>query len=201
MIKTIFTDVGGVLLTNGWGSGSRKRAAEKFGLDFADMDSRHHLTFDTYEVGKTSLEEYLNRVVFWKPRDFTMDQFREFMFGESKPFPEMLDLMRKLKANGYKVVVISNEGRELTEHRIRTFQMGEFVDFFVSSCFVHFRKPDRDIFKMAIDLAQADPAESVYLDDRSMFVEVASTVGLQAIRHTDLESTTQALTALGVRVL
>ena len=200
MIKTLFTDVGGVLLTNGWGSSSRKLAAEKFGLDARETESRHNLTFDTYEVGKITLDEYLQRIVFYAPRTFTMNDFREFMYAQSQPYPEMLDLVRRVKASGRNIVVVSNEGRELTEYRIKTFKMAEFADFFVSSCFVHFRKPDRDIFQMAIDLAQATPAESAYLDDRPMFVEVAASCGLQAIRHTDYESTKAALAALGVVV-
>ena len=200
MIKTLFTDVGGVLLTNGWGNASRKLAIEKFGLDAKETESRHHLTFDTYEVGKITLDEYLQRTVFYMPRTFTIAEFRDFMFAQSQPYPEMLDLMRRIKAGGCPIVVVSNEGRELTEYRIKTFKMGEFADFFVSSCFVHFRKPDRDIFQMAIDLAQANPAESVYLDDRPMFVEVAASLGLQAIRHVDYETTKAALAAQGIAV-
>ena len=200
MIKTLFTDVGGVLLTNGWGSSSRKLAAEKFGLDPKDTEARHNLTFDTYEVGKITLDEYLQRVVFHTPRTFTMSDFREFMFEQSQPYPEMLDLVRRVKATGRNIVVVSNEGRELTEYRIKTYKMAEFADFFVSSCYVHFRKPDRDIFQMAIDLAQANPAESAYLDDRPMFVEVAASCGLQAIRHVDYATTRAALVGMGIEV-
>lgn len=200
MIKTLFTDVGGVLLTNGWDSAGRRLAAEKFSLDLKEMESRHHLTFDTYEVGKITLDEYLQRIVFYTPRTFSYEDFRQFMYALSQPYPEMLDLVRRVKATGRNIVVVSNEGRELTEYRIKTFKMAEFADFFVSSCFVHIRKPDRDIFQMAIDLAQANPAESVYLDDRPMFVEVAASLGLLAIRHTDYESTKAALATVGVIV-
>ena len=200
MIKTLFTDVGGVLLTNGWGNSSRTLAVEKFGLDAKEMESRHHLTFDTYEVGKITLDEYLQRIVFYTPRTFTQADFREFMYAQSQPYPDMLDLVRRVKATGRNVVVVSNEGRELTEYRIKTFKMAEFADFFVASCYVHFRKPDRDIFQMAIDLAQADPAETIYLDDRQMFVEVAASMGLQAIRHTDYASTKAALAGFGIAV-
>lgn len=200
MIKTVFTDVGGVLLTNGWDTEGRVEAAKKFGLDLKEVDSRHRMTFDTYEVGKITLDEYLQRTVFYQPRDFSLAQFKNFMYSRSQPFPDMLDLMRKIKASGRNVVVVSNEGRELTEYRIKTFKMTEFADFFVASSFVHFRKPDRDIFQMAIDLAQANPAEAVYLDDRAMFVEVAASLGLNAIQHTKFETTKTALEELGVTV-
>ena len=198
-IKALFTDVGGVMLTNGWGGAERKNAAEQFHLDLAEMEKRHHLTFDTYEIGKLSLDVYLDRIVFYEPRSFSREEFKTFVFAQSKPFPEMIDLIRQTKArNSLKLAVVSNEGRELTEYRIRQFGLAEFVDFFVSSCFVHFRKPDTDIFRMAIDLAQTPPEQTVYLDDRLLFVEVARTVGLHAIHHTSYEETRRAFAELGL---
>ncbi|MDQ2901102.1 MAG: HAD hydrolase-like protein [Acidobacteriota bacterium] len=198
-IETLFIDVGGVLLTNGWDRNSRKAAAEKFYLDLAELNIRHHLTFDTYEIGKLSLDDYLDRVVFYEPRDFSKDEFKRFIYAQSQPYPETIDLVRGIKGrNGIKVAVISNEGRELTEYRIRKFGLAEFVDFFVCSCFVRFRKPDTDIFRMALDLAQALPGESAYLDDRALFVEVARTLGMQAVRHIDAATTRRAFADLGL---
>ena len=142
-VTTLFLDVGGVLLSKGWGHESRALAAQRFGLDPAEMQQRHNLTFDTYEVGKLSLDEYLDRTVFYQPRPFTRDQFREFIFAQSQPHPEMIELVCKLKRrHALKIAVVNNEGRELNSHRIRAFKLGAFADFFISSCFVHFRKPD-----------------------------------------------------------
>jgi putative hydrolase of the HAD superfamily len=198
-VKALFTDVGGVILTNGWDGGARKRAAEQFRLDLAEMDQRHHLTFDTYEIGKLSLDVYLDRIVFYEPRSFSKDDFKAFVYAQSQPYPEMIELIRNTKTrNAIKLAVVSNEGRELTEYRIRKFGLVDFVDFFVSSCFVHFRKPDTDIFRMAIDLAQTPPAQTVYLDDRPLFVEVAQSMGLRAIHHTSFEDTRQAFAKLGL---
>jgi putative hydrolase of the HAD superfamily len=199
-VTALFLDVGGVLLTNGWDRHARERAAKVFDLDPAEMDERHHLTFDTYEVGKLTLDEYLSRVVFYRDRPFTRDQFRSFMFEQSKPFPEMIELFNRLKArHGLKIAVVSNEGRELTEHRIRKFKLNEFVDFFISSCFVHFRKPDTDIFRIALDIAQVPAGQVVYIDDRPMFVQVAEGLGIRGILHTDYESTCAKLASLGLQ--
>lgn len=198
-IKALFTDVGGVMLTNGWDSSARKRAAQQFHLDLDDLNQRHHLTFDTYEIGKLSLDTYLDRIVFFEPRPFSKDDFKAFVFAQSQPYPEMIELIRQTKArNGLKLAVVSNEGRELTEYRIHQFGLVDFVDFFVSSCFVHFRKPDTDIFRMAIDLAQTAPEETVYLDDRSLFVEVAKGMGLRAVRHTSYEETRGIFSRMGL---
>ncbi len=200
-ITTLFTDIGGVLLTNGWDRDARAEAAEKFNLDEEDMQDRHHLTFDTYEVGKITLAEYLHRLVFFERRDFTEDDFKEFMFSKSQPYPNMIKLLRNLKEKyKLKVAVISNEGRELNQYRIDTFKLNEFIDFYVSSSFVHFRKPDADIFKVAIDISQCDIDQSIYIDDRKLFVQVSSDLGLQGIHHTDYESTKQKLADLGLIV-
>ena len=69
-ITTLFLDIDGVLLTEGWDHHARKRAATNFKLELAEMEDRHHLTFDTFEEGKLTLEEYLGRVVFYEERPF-----------------------------------------------------------------------------------------------------------------------------------
>jgi putative hydrolase of the HAD superfamily len=195
----LFLDVGGVLLTNGWDRSMRKRAAEAFGLDLNEMDDRHHLTFDTYELGKLTLDEYLDRVVFYRERPYSKAEFKEFMLAQSMPFPEMLNLIRSLrKAYDLKVAVVSNEGRELTTHRIQKFGLSEFVDFFVASSFVHFRKPDADIYRIALDIAQVPLDRVVYIEDRLMFVQVAQALGIRAIHHVNFESTRAGLASIGL---
>jgi putative hydrolase of the HAD superfamily len=198
-ITTLFLDIGGVLLTNGWGRGSRKRAAEKFALDIGEMEERHHLTFDTYEVGKLDLDEYLNRVVFYVDRPFPRGEFKKFMFAESQPLPGMIELVRSMKTRyGLKVAAVNNEGKELSIHRIRTFALDSFIDCFISSCFVHFRKPDTDIYRIALDIVQASPEEVLYIDDRALFVDVARGLGINAIHHTSVQETRVRLGSFGL---
>jgi putative hydrolase of the HAD superfamily len=199
--KALFIDIGGVLLTNGWGHESRQRAAEVFDLDLAEMNDRHHLTVETYEEGKLTLEEYLTLVVFYRERTFTRLQFQKFMFEQSKPYPLMIELISKLKAQfGLKIAVVSNEARELNLHRIQAFKLDEFVDFFISSCFVHMRKPDKDIYRLALDLAQVPADQIVYIDDRAIFVQIAEAEGIRSIHHTDYESTRKQLALLGLEI-
>jgi putative hydrolase of the HAD superfamily len=200
-IITLFLDIGGVLLTNGWDRNTRTRAAEKFSLNYEEMNERHHLTFDTYEEGKLSLDEYLKRVVFYQPRDFTPDVFKAFMYAQSQPFPEMIELMHGIKTkHGLQVAAVSNEGRELTVYRVQQFKLGTFIDFFVSSCFVHYRKPDVDIYRIALDIAQVLPEQVVYVDDRPMFVEVAQGLGIHGIVHTGYQATSKALEQFGLKI-
>jgi len=199
-ITALFVDVGGVLLTDGWGHGSRELAAKAFDLNPEEMENRHSQAFDTYELGKLTIEEYLSRVVFYKERSFTPAQFRKFMFAQSKPHPEMIELVRRLKAqHRLKIVVVSNEGRELNYHRIRKFKLDEFVDFFISSCFVHLRKPDADIFRLALDIAQTPARQIVYIENTPMFVQIAEGLGIHGILHTDYRSTCAKLASVGLQ--
>jgi putative hydrolase of the HAD superfamily len=198
-VTTLFLDIGGVLLTNGWDRTMQRRAAQAFGLDCDEMSERHHLTSDTYENGKLSLDEYLDRIVFWTERPFGREAFKKFMFDQSQPYPQMIALMRALKErHRLKIAAVSNEGRELTTYRIKTFELGSFVDLFVASCFVHFRKPDPDIYRIALDIASVEPAEVVYVDDRPMFVEVARGLGIRSLHHESYDATRMALAALGL---
>jgi putative hydrolase of the HAD superfamily len=199
-ITTLFLDIGGVLLTDGWDRHARKRAATNFKLEWAEMEERHSLNFDIFEEGKLTLEEYLGRVVFHQKRPFTRAQFRRFMFAQSKPYPEMIELVAQLKVrHGLKIAMVNNEGRELNAYRIRKFKLDGFVDFFVSSCFVHMRKPDADIFRLALDIAQASARQVVYIEDTPMFVQIAEDLGIRSILHTDYRSTCAKLASLGLQ--
>lgn len=198
-IEALFLDIGGVLLTNGWDRHARDRAVEHFGLDADELQERHHLTFDTYEAGKLSLDEYLDRIVFYTRRSFNKEDFKKFMFAQSKPFKDMIVYVKEIKQkHNLRTYVISNEGRELNDYRINTFELADFIDAFISSSFVHFRKPDEDIYKVAMDVSQVPPQRSVYIDDRHMFVEIAETLGFNGIHHRGLESTKKAMANFGL---
>jgi putative hydrolase of the HAD superfamily len=193
-ISTLFLDIGGVLLTNGWDMNMRKRAAEKFHLDFEELEERHQMVFDPYEQGRLSIDEYLKLVVFHKKRVFDFNDFKNFLFAQTRPLPDMIKMFKSISENNsLKIGAISNEGRELTIYRVNHFRLKEIVQFFICSCFVHFRKPDKDIFRMALDVAQAIPEQSLYVDDRELHIEVARSLGMNAIRHVDINVTRKEL--------
>ncbi len=197
-ITTLFLDIGEVLLTNGWGHESRQLAAEQFNLDYNDFNIRHAIAFETYELGKLTMDGYLEIAVFYKPRDFTKDEFRQFMFSQSKPYPKMIELIKRLKKRyGLKIIAVSNEAKELNTYRIQQFELAGFIDFFVSSTYVHIRKPDMDIYKLALDLAQVQPGEVICLDDTAVFLTVAESLGIKGICHVNYETTCKKLQSFG----
>ncbi len=199
--RVLYSDIGGVLGTNGWDTNLRRRIAAHFGIEFEEIEPRHHLTFDSFERGYMSFEEYLARVFFASPRDFTLEQIRDYTYNASVPWPENIEFFRCVKAaNGLKLGLISNEGRGIADHRVAKFGLRELADFIVISHFVHLRKPDHDIWRLALNLAQAAPHDSIYIDDREMFVNVAAELGFTAIRHVSLDTTRERLRELGLTV-
>lgn len=192
--RIIFFDIGGVLLTNGWGHISRQRAAEKFGIDYSEMNVLHQFIFNVYEIGSITLDEYLETVVFNHSRDFTKEEFKEFMFSQSEELPDMLQWLKSWKkSSGFKIFSLNNEGRELNDFRIRKFKLHECFDAFISSCQSHLRKPDPRIYRLAMNIAHARPDECVYFDDRLMLVQAAGKQGMRAYHHENFEATKKIL--------
>jgi putative hydrolase of the HAD superfamily len=198
-IRCALVDIGGVLLSNGWDRHARKRAADHFSLDIVDLNERHHLNFEIYEIDKLTLEDYLQRVVFYQKRLFSSAQFQEFIFSQSTAIPEMIALITQLKHQyGLKVVALSNEGREINEYRIHQFKLARIFDFFVSSCFVKMRKPDPDIFQLAFDMVQTPASQIVFIDNTALFTDIAKSMGMHTIHHQDYTNSCAQFAALGL---
>lgn len=187
--------------TNGWDGEVRRRVVERFRIDLAEIEPRHHLVFDSYERGYLRFEDYLRYVFFGVARAFSLEEIRDFTYEQSVAWPQMISFFKHVKkANGLKMALISNEGGGITEHRVGKFGLRELADFLVISHCVRLRKPDRDIWRLALNLAQAQPEEAIYIDDREMFVRVAAEMGFTAVQHVSLEATRERLRQLGLKV-
>ena len=193
--KVLFSDIGGVLLTNGWDKVSRKEACRVFNLDFDEMEHRHDFIFNVYEIGRITLAQYLNTAVFYESRNFSTKDFTDFMYSRSQELPEMLPYLVewKKKHPDIRVISINNEPRELNHYRIRKFQLQRFFDAFISSCEVGMRKPNPGIFQLALGIAQINPDECIYFDDREMLVHAAAETGIPAYLHRNFEDTKKIL--------
>jgi len=199
-ISAIFWDVGGVLLTNAWDRSERTATLEHFRLDAEEFQSRHEMVVSSFERGKISLDEYLDRTIFYRNRSFSREEFREYMYSLSKPMPEVLAYARELASTGrYFMATINNESRELNLDRIEKFGLREIFRLFVSSCFVGLRKPESGIYRLAIETTQMNPEESVFIDDRALNLECAAKLGMRTIQMQNLEQLREELGRLGVK--
>jgi putative hydrolase of the HAD superfamily len=197
-IRTLFWDVGGVLLTNAWDHEERDRAVEKFQLQKADFETRHKEIVTAFEEGKVTLDQYLDRTVFYQPRKFTREEFKTLMFSQSNAKPEVLELARAL-AGKCLMATINNESREMNDYRIKQFGLSQIFDLFVSSCYVGMRKPDEKIYRLALDLIQKAPEECCFIDDRQVNIDGAAKIGMRTVLMREPTQLKKDLQGLGVQ--
>ena len=198
-ITALFWDVGGVLLSNAWDREQRQRTLREFNLDEVEFESRHEMLVSSFERGKITLQNYLERTVFYRPRSFTAEAFTQHMFSLSTPIPETLQLGKELSRSGkYQMSTINNESKELNLYRIQTFGLREIFSLFVSSCFVGLRKPEEGIYRLALEITQRPPEECCFIDDRPLNLDSASRLGMQVIQMKTAEQLRADLQKLGV---
>ncbi|MGH9512278.1 MAG: HAD family hydrolase [Terriglobales bacterium] len=198
-ITALFWDVGGVLLTNAWDHAERNRALIQFELDEVDFNDRHQMLVSSFERGKITLDEYLERTIFYRTRMFSRDAFKDYMFSLSRPKNNALELGRALAKSGkYLMSTLNNESKELNLYRIQTFHLREIFSLFVSSCFVGLRKPEAAIYRLAIEITQRAPEECCFIDDRALNLECAAQLGMHVIQMQSVDQLQEDLAKLGV---
>ena len=200
-ITTLFWDIGGVILTNGWDRGSRKEAANTFHLDWEEFQDRHDLSFPAFDSGQITLNEYLDRTLFYRPRGFTREEFTAFMFAQSNEFPETRAILDKLTSSRkYFVGAINNEPLELNQYRIEAFDLRRNFLVFFSSCYVRSRKPEELIFRVALEVTQRKPEQCLFIDDRPLNLEAPRRLGMNTIQHQNAKQLRSELGNYGLEV-
>lgn len=200
-ITTLFWDIGGVILTNGWDRGSRQQAAAAFSFDYEDFQDRHDLSFPAFDSGQISLNEYLDRTLFYRARSFSREQFTAFMFAQSREFADTRAVLSDAARTGkYFIGSINNEPLELNQYRIEAFHLRRDFLVFFSSCYVRARKPEETIFRVALEVTQRPPNQCVFIDDRPLNLESPRRLGMSVIHHQNAEQVRSELKSLGVEV-
>lgn len=201
IITALFWDIGGVILTNGWDRESRKQAAATFHLDWEELQDRHDLSFPAFDSGLITLNEYLDRTLFYRHRPFSREEFTAFMFAQSKEYPETRAILDKVtNSRKYFVGAINNEPLELNQYRIEAFDLRRNFLVFFSSCYVRSRKPEETIFRIALEVTQRPPAECLFIDDRPLNLESPRRLGMNTILHQNAGQLRVDLGKYGVEV-
>jgi putative hydrolase of the HAD superfamily len=199
-ISVLLWDVGGVLLTNGWGKDSREEAARVFHIEFDEFQTRHAALVNEFEQGRVSLHSYLQHTLFYRPCSFSEEDVVQFMRARSQPHPETLALVDELaKGGAYLMGVLNNESFELNQYRIERFELDRYFDVFISSCYVGLQKPDDRIYTLALRLLQRRPEECLFIDDRAANLEPAKRLGIRTVLYRSVSQLRKELLALGIR--
>jgi putative hydrolase of the HAD superfamily len=198
-ITTLFFDLGGVCISNGWDHEQRQIVAQKLSFDYEAFDSRHRQVVDSLERGQLTLEEYLRWTLFYEPRSFSLEQAIDAIQQLSTPFDATLAIVRALRDSGkYLLATINNESRELNEYRIERFGLRDLFSAFFSSCYLGLLKPQPEHYRRAMQITQRSPEQCLFVDDRPMNVEVARILGMQPIQFTSADQLAADLRARGI---
>ncbi len=200
-ISTIFFDIGGVILTNGWDRDARREAAQAFRLDWEDFQDRHDLSFPAFDAGQITLNQYLDRTLFYRPRSFTREEFTAFMFAQSKEYPDTRAILSALARTGkYLIGAINNEPLELNQYRIEAFQLRHDLQVFFRSCYLNARKPEETLYRIALEVTQRAPESCVFIDDRALNLENPRRLGMNVVHHQNAPQLRKDLQSLGIAV-
>ena len=200
-IKTIFWDVGGVLLTNGWDKGERTEVLSRLGVDLADYESRHEEANYFWERGLSTAEHFFNLTVLNQNTNITFSELWPQVCAESKILhPENIDILGKLGTSSrYKLATLNNESRELNEHRLDAFRLRPFFDYFICSGYVHEMKPHPEIYRAAIEISGHVAETALFIDDNVENCNAARSFGMRAIQFDSPTQLRDELAQLGLR--
>jgi FMN phosphatase YigB (HAD superfamily) len=199
-IETIFFDLGGVLLSNGWDQGQRAKVLPKFGVDLAAYEARHDAANYYWERGLKDARWFFDQTVFYKPRKFTFDDLWPEVEGQSSVmFPGTYEVLGKLRgARQYRIATLNNESRELNDYRMKEFRLRDYFDFFICSGYVGEMKPGRTIYQSALDVSGAAAEETLFIDDKEENCAAARAMGMNAIHFVSPEELISELTEFGI---
>ncbi len=203
-VRTIFWDIGGVILTNGWDLHQRARVLAELGVDLKAYEAVHDSVNYYWERGLIRARDFFEQTVL-RPNEklgLTFDALWKLVCGESRVIhPECLAMLDALKASGsYRVATLNNESPELNEYRLDTFGLRERFDYFICSGYVHEMKPLPGIYRTAISTSGHCPEETLFIDDKQENCDAAVALGIRAIRFESPEGLRFALAQHGIHL-
>jgi FMN phosphatase YigB (HAD superfamily) len=202
-IRTVFWDIGGVVLTNGWDPSQRARVLGRLGVDLAAYEEIHARANYYWERGLTTAEDFFRQTVMLpNPKlNLTFDWLWPQVCAESKVLhAEVLDLLAEMKLAGkWRLATLNNESRELNDHRLNAFKLRRLFDYFICSGYVHEMKPAAGIFQTAVDVSGFPAACSLLIDDKQENCDAAAELGMKTIRFASPEQLREELTRYGIR--
>jgi len=205
-IRTIFWDIGGVILSNGWDRDQRERVLTPLGVDVAAYERRHEAENFYWERGRIDAETFFNRTVFHPSdsepakQDFTFSDLWPKVCGESSfRYPESFDILLALKRSGqFKLETLNNESTELNEYRLDNFGLRPQFDYFICSGYVNEMKPHPDIFRAAVRISGQPASTAVFIDDKQTNIDAARYHGMQGILFESPAQLRSSLADLGI---
>lgn len=177
MLKNIVFDLGGVVVAHNE-EGFREKLGKFFDFVFGpDMKCVPSFWCD-YDLGLLTIDETAAEVA--KFRDCDAATAKAHMLQAISLQEEVeptVELIKELKAKGYKLYVLSNMSKEYIEY-LRKLPVFEYFDYQAVSCEQHLGKPDHKFYEYLLSHCNLVPSETIFIDDRKDNVEAAAELGI-----------------------
>ena len=204
MIRNIVFDLGGVIMTI-----CQEEAIKRFksiGLknveDYLNPYTQTDI-FGDIEEGKISAEQFRAKLSELIGKEVTYEECKFAWLGYRQDVPlRNLDILRKLKAQGYKLILLSNTNPFMMSWGLS----GEFdgngnsLESYFDSLYLSYKlgvmKPNKKIFQYIIDNEKIQPGESLFIDDGERNINAARLLGFKTLCPIHGEDWTQDLIEL-----
>ena len=197
VIRAVISDFGGVLTTPL--AGSFQGFADQSGIELAAMGQAlaamherdganplHELECGRM-TSRRSSRGCAARSASCSAARSTLAAFADTLWEGLFPNEPMIAFMASLRAEGYRMALLTNNVREW---ELRWRSMAPIDDIFelvIDSAFVGVRKPEPEIYELALTGLDLSAAECLFIDDIELNCEAARDVGMQAVVYRDVE--------------
>ena len=204
MIRNIVFDLGGVIMTI-----CQEEAIKRFksiGLKNVENYLNPYTQTDIFgdiEEGKISAEQFREKLSELIGKEVTYEECKFAWLGYRQDVPmRNLDILRKLKAQGYKLILLSNTNPFMMSWGLS----GEFdgngnsLESYFDSLYLSYKlgvmKPNKKIFQYIIDNEKIQPGESLFIDDGERNINAARLLGFKTLCPINGEDWTKELIEL-----
>ncbi len=202
MKTNIVFDMGNVLTKYGMNEYIRKYADSDEAFRVIKNEVCASVEWIMMDRGTMTDEEAIASVCKRVPAELhdTVECFiREFRM-EQEPNPPMENLVRRLKAAGNKLYLMSN-----TSHRFRRFSKNiasiAYMDAIWISCEQGYLKPEREAYLDFFEVMGLAPETCYFIDDSPANIEAALRLGMEGcVYHQDSGELERKLRAAGIRL-
>ena len=157
-------------------------------------------SFGDIEEGKISAEQFRAKLSELIGKEVTYEECKFAWLGYRQDVPlRNLDILRKLKAQGYKLILLSNTNPFMMSWGLS----GEFdgngnsLESYFDSLYLSYKlgvmKPNKKIFQYIIDNEKIQPGESLFIDDGERNINAARLLGFKTLCPINGEDWTKEL--------
>jgi glucose-1-phosphatase len=175
------------------------QVSQLLGRSFDDIHQAvyHEDLMLPFELGKLSAQEYYGGLKKQIELPWAYEQFVTAWNGIFSPKEDVIAVMQRLSQR-HKIIALSNTNELHLTCIQRTIPHLRIIQDWIASCDVGLRKPDPEIYQLALKRSKMMPREAVYIDDRPELVEAGRQVGLHAIRFESGQQLESDLQSIGL---